>query len=155
MSGVTPPRIGVFSHWPEGRQALRSVGDAARETRVSAALLELVRLHCSVLNGCGYCIAMHEAYCRTLGVPEAQVAALRAGDLVGRFSEREFAALALAGEMTRMDDGAALAEAVTAAKAQFEGQELAVICFQIAAINAWNRLAVADGLEEAHFAARD
>ena len=151
MTDRMPPRIGVFTKWPEGRETLASVEAAGKSQGVSVRLLEIVRLHCSVINSCGFCIAMHSEFCREQGVTEEAIDALKRRSPIGRFGDAELSALALAEEMTCLGDPKAMSFAVNDAKKHFGGQELSVICYQIAVINAWNRLAIADGLEMEHF----
>nr|WP_281247866.1 carboxymuconolactone decarboxylase family protein [Sulfitobacter marinus] len=127
------------------------MGSTTGSQSVSPRLLEIVRLYCSALNSCGFCVAMHSALSSSQGVSEAEIDALKRADPSQRFSARTLAALVLAKKMTGLDDSNELSHAVAEAKKHFDAQELSVICFQIAAINAWNRLAIADGLEAKHF----
>jgi alkylhydroperoxidase family enzyme len=66
----------------------------------SARIRELVIMRIAVLNAAEYEFQAHLPFAREEGVSEAQVEALRTGDL-GRFDERERAALAYAEAMTR------------------------------------------------------
>jgi alkylhydroperoxidase family enzyme len=65
-----------------------------------ARVRELVIMRIAVLNAAEYEFQAHLPFARDEGVSEAQVAALRTGDL-GRFDERERTALAYAEAMTR------------------------------------------------------
>jgi AhpD family alkylhydroperoxidase len=45
--------------FPEASQAMLGLERAVRKSSLEPALLELVKLRASQLNGCGYCIDMH------------------------------------------------------------------------------------------------
>lgn len=151
MSEPAAPRAGFLVHWPEGREALRIVGSADGVEEVSQRLLELLRLHCSFLNGCGYCVAMHCRKAADCGASPSEIDAVCQGVPAGTLSSVDRIALALAAQMTRLDNPGELARSVERARSVFTPRQLSIIGFQIAAINAWNRMAIADGLEAQHF----
>lgn len=107
---------------------------------------ELIKIRASWLNGCDYCLAMHERAARRAGESEARIAALRAEwrsqDL---WSPAEAAALALTDEVTRLDDG--VSEPVwQESLAQWGDKGTGHLLMAIATINVWNRLAIATDL---------
>lgn len=147
--------FGVFNKWPQGRSALQEVGRTVDPGDADERLLELIRLHCSVLNGCGYCIAMHKDKAEGFGVDTGRIAAIVEGSAPPPdLTAAESSALALATVMTRLSGEAEMRRVVGAARNHFSDRQLTVLCFQIAAINAWNRLAIADGLEAEHYRRR-
>lgn len=154
MSGSKAPRFGAFSNWIPGRQALASTEHAEGVGRLPETLLELARLHCSVINHCGFCTAMHRAKALQCGVTEKDVDAVVSGKWREHFSGRSAAVLELADAMTKLDKPERLEKSVVAAKSQFDAEELSILCFQIGVINAWNRIAMADGLEAEHYQSR-
>jgi AhpD family alkylhydroperoxidase len=141
MSAQTPA---IFADWPGGVKAMLAV-DAACDTQgLSLRLLELVRLFCSVLNDCGFCIDMHKAKAAALGVPVATLDALTENRDAAALNDAERAATNYALALTVLGDDAAIAEAASALHAHFDRQQISVLTTTIAQINAWNRMLRAD-----------
>jgi len=116
-------------------QAAHAHGD------LDSRLRELIRVRASQLNGCAYCLSVHNEDARRSGEDQIRLDVLagwrEAGDL---FDERERAALALVDAVTLMRDAGA---AHDAAAEVFTAGELEGVLWQAIAINAWNRQAVA------------
>ena len=116
-------------------QAAHSHGD------LDPRLRELIRVRASQLNGCAYCLSLHNEDARKAGEEQIRLDVLagwrEAGDL---FDERERAALALVDAVTLMREPGA---AYDAAAEVFTAEELDGLLWQAIAINAWNRQAVA------------
>ena len=104
-------------------------------------LRELIRVRASQLNGCAYCLSLHNEDARKAGEEQIRLDVLagwrEAPDL---FDERERAALALVDAVTQMRDPGS---AYDAAAEVFTADELDGVLWQAIAINAWNRQAVA------------
>ena len=129
-----------------GREApalARALVALEREIRIDPALRELVKLRASILNGCAYCIDMHTKDARKAGESEQRLYAVAAWHEAPFFSERERAALALTDAVTLIADTHVPAAVYDEAARHFDPEELAHLIWQIAAINAWNRTAVA------------
>jgi AhpD family alkylhydroperoxidase len=78
----------VFSHMEDLRRA-------GRAGRVSRQFAEKIMLAVTRVNGCRYCAYGHTRAALALGVPEAEVQEIMAGEL-GGFPEQEAVALAFA-----------------------------------------------------------
>ncbi|MFJ8626527.1 carboxymuconolactone decarboxylase family protein [Kitasatospora sp. NPDC093550] len=118
--------------------------DAAAREGLDPALVELVQMRTSQLNGCAYCLDMHTKDARKAGETDERIYLLPVWPEApeGVYSERERAALALAEEITRIGDG--VPDAVYArAAAHFPEAELAQLISLCFTINAWNRINVA------------
>jgi AhpD family alkylhydroperoxidase len=134
------PRLDVFAHTGP------VVAAAARiEERIALdpTLRELVKLRASQINGCAFCLDMHWAAAKEAGESDVRLAQLAAHAESPFFDARERAVLALTDAVTLVaEDG--VPDAVWAAAAeQLTEDELANVLWQIAAINTWNRIAVA------------
>jgi AhpD family alkylhydroperoxidase len=114
-----------------------------REIRIDGVLRELVKLRASILNGCAYCIDMHTKGARKGGESEQRLYAVAAWREAPFFSERERAALALTDAVTLVAETHVPADVYEQAARHFDPDELAHLIWQIAAINAWNRVALA------------
>jgi AhpD family alkylhydroperoxidase len=105
-------------------------------------LRELVRIRCSQLNGCAYCIDMHSKDARAIGETEQRLYALPAWRETPFFTDRERAALAFAETVTRVAETHVPASAYDAVAAHFSDDEIAALVSLIVAINAWNAISV-------------
>jgi AhpD family alkylhydroperoxidase len=129
-----------------GREApalSRALVALEREIRIDGVLRELVKLRVSILNGCAYCIDMHTKDARKAGESEQRLYAVAAWREAPFFSERERAALALTDAVTLVAETHVPADVYEQAARHFDPDELAHLIWQIAAINAWNRVALA------------
>ena len=59
MSRMPEPRLKYYQAAPEGYRALRALQEYVNECGLEPALLELVKLRASQINGCAFCIDMH------------------------------------------------------------------------------------------------
>jgi AhpD family alkylhydroperoxidase len=110
---------------------------------LDAALLHLVRLRASQLNGCAYCLDMHWKDLRAIGENEQRLYSLDAWRECPYYSERERAALEWTEAVTHIADGHAPDAVYERVRTQFSDRELADLTLAIAQINAWNRLSIA------------
>ena len=113
-------------------------------------LRHLVKLRASQLNGCAFCIDMHWKDARVAGESEERLYSLDAWRHSPLYDERERAALGLCEAITRLDGGAVPDADWEAAEAVM-GEEVGQLVFQVLAINAWNRLAIATLVEPGHY----
>lgn len=106
-------------------------------------LLALVKMRASQLNGCAYCLNMHAREARKAEVSPQKLDVLAGWhEAPGLYTDREQAALRLTEQVTLIADGVS-DEVWEAAAAVFSEQERAELLMAIAAINTWNRLAIA------------
>ena len=107
------------------------------------ALLELVKLRASQINGCAHCIDMHTKELRAGGETEQRLYLLDAWRETPLYSDRERAALAWTEAVTLVTEGHVPDDVYQLARAQFDEQELANLTLAIVAINGANRLNIA------------
>lgn len=129
--------------FPKVLQAMLGLNAAYEDSTLEPALLELVKLRASQLNGCGYCIDMHTKDARLAGETEQRLYLLNAWWETSLYTEREQAALAWTEAVTRLE-GQRVPDAVyEQVRAQFNEEELAQLTLAVVAINGWNRFNVA------------
>lgn len=139
----TTARLDYARTAPKAFRAMIALDAAAREG-LDPALVELVQMRTSQLNGCAYCLDMHAKDARKAGETDERIHLLPVWPEApaGVYTERERAALALAEEITRIGGG--VSDAVyTRAAAHFAESELAQLISVCFTINAWNRINVA------------
>ncbi|GAA5184747.1 carboxymuconolactone decarboxylase family protein [Rugosimonospora acidiphila] len=137
---VPPTRLAVDELAPHINKAMNALDAASRETVLEPALLELVRARASQLNGCAYCVDLHNRDARKAGETERRLFALPVWRETPFFTARERAALDLTEAATRLTDGPVGDAVYQAAAAEFTDVELAELIWAITVINAWNRL---------------
>ena len=129
-------------------RALSSVSAAAKRGLGDPALAELVVIRASQVNRCAFCLDMHLAVARELGVSERQLDMLAAWEEAeGVFDERERAALALTEAVTVLTEGFVPDQVYARAAAHFDEGQLAHLIGLITAINNWNRVMVSRRIE--------
>ncbi len=113
------------------------------QSGLEPALLDLINLRASQINGCAYCIDMHWKDLRAAGENEQRLYGLDAWQESPYYTDRERAALAWTEAVTRLADGHVPDAVFEEARRFFSETELADLTLGIVAINGWNRLNIA------------
>jgi AhpD family alkylhydroperoxidase len=135
-------RIDYSAAPPGAMRAMMGLEDYVRGCGLEAALLELVRLRASHINGCAYCIDMHTKDARARGESEQRLYLLDAWRESPFYTERERAALEWTEAVTLVTEGHVPDEVYERVRGQFEEVELANLTLAVVAINGWNRLCI-------------
>jgi AhpD family alkylhydroperoxidase len=128
---------------PEGRQAMAALQAYVNRSGLESALLELVKIRASQINGCAFCLAMHVRDARAQGEREERLHLLPAWREAPLYTAREQAALAWTEAVTLVTDGHVPDAVYEAARQEFGEKELVDLTYAVVAINGWNRLAIA------------
>jgi AhpD family alkylhydroperoxidase len=126
---------------PEAARAMFGLETYLAGSGLEHALRELVKIRASQINGCAFCIDMHTKDARAAGETEQRIYALNAWRETPIFTDRERAALAWAEALTRIGGGVP-DDLYTEARQHFSEKELVDLTWTVAAINAWNRVAI-------------
>ena len=140
-------RVDYRVQFPNGVAALVKLEEALRESLLEPALLELVRVRASQINGCAYCLAMHTRDARARGEDQVRLDTVAAWRETPFFTARERAALSWCESLTDLAHAGASAEEYARVEAVFSPGEVAALTFAVVAINSWNRLAVGLGAD--------
>ena len=139
MSG----RIDYTRAAPEVFKALLAMQKCVNDSSLEPALLELVKIRASQLNGCAYCLDMHCREALAKGEDARRINVLAAWHETTLFSPRERVALEWTEVLTCLSDtnvpDALYAEALD----EFGERGLAELSLAVAMINVWNRFGVA------------
>jgi AhpD family alkylhydroperoxidase len=128
---------------PQADNAMMALHGFVRNCGLDHALLELVKLRASQLNGCAHCIDMHTKELRADGESEQRLYLLDAWRESPFYSDRERAALAWTEAVTLVSDGHVPDAVYETARAQFSEEELVNLTMALVAINGANRLNIA------------
>ena len=127
----------------DGMRAFGGVYGYVANSGLPKALVDLVYLRVSQINGCAYCIDMHSRDLLKGGLTVEKLVLVPAWREAGElFSERERAALRWAETVTRVADTAVPDAEFEAAAAQFSEKHLADLTIAIGLMNAYNRMAI-------------
>lgn len=132
---------------PEPLQALSGLSGYLHDSPLDSALLSMIELRASQLNGCAYCVDMHTKDLQALGEDNPRVYLLPAWREANVYTEAERAAFAWTEAITRLHVCGNLHSLYEELSRHFEPQQVVRITFAIVAINSWNRLSVAFGGE--------
>ncbi|SRR5258705_7454651 len=136
-------RINYSQVAPRGVKALGGVLLYVTQSGLPAALVTLVYLRVSLINGCAYCIDMHSRELRELGVSNEKIALVPVWDEASElFDTRERAALAWAETVTQISTTGAPDSAYAAVSLLFGEKELVDLTIAIGLMNAYNRMAI-------------
>jgi AhpD family alkylhydroperoxidase len=136
------PRLNPYKAAPEAMKALVALENYVLGSGLDHSLIDLVKIRTSQINGCAYCIHMHTSEARTRGESEERLYLLDAWHESPLYDERERAALAWTEEVTLVSDTHVPDVVYDQARQYFSETELVNLTLCVAAINAWNRIAI-------------
>ncbi|AZM54258.1 4-carboxymuconolactone decarboxylase [Streptomyces sp. WAC 01529] len=136
------PRLDFAKAAPKAFKALIGLDAAARDG-LDPALVELIQIRASLLNGCAYCLHMHTSDARAAGEDEARLHMIGVWrEARNFFTDKEQAALALTEAVTLVAQDGVPDGVYARAAEHFEEAELARVLALISTINTWNRIAL-------------
>jgi AhpD family alkylhydroperoxidase len=136
-------RFNIPKTAPGAHQAMLGLEKYLHDCGLEVALIHLIKLRASQINGCAYCLDMHWKDLRALGETEQRLYSLGAWRECPWYSERERAALAWTEALTLVANEHVSDEVYAQVRPHFSEPELCDLSLAIATINAWNRLAIA------------
>ena len=136
------PRLDYFAAAPDVMKAMLGLEKAVVTSGLEHSLIELVKTRASQINGCAYCIDMHTRDAIKAGETPARLFLLDAWREAPLYTDRERAALAWTEALTLISETHAPDADYAAVAEQFSEAETVKLTMLIAAINAWNRIAI-------------
>ena len=140
-----PPRLDAARVDPKAYAAILGVEQYVRSSELEPALVELVKLRSSIINGCAYCVDMHSKDALAAGETTQRLFAVPVWRETPFFSARERAALAWTEIVTDISRSHVSDEAYAEVRKEFDEPSLVALTMAVVAINAWNRLAISFG----------
>lgn len=129
---------------PEGLRAMRALEHYLNTSiALPRALIELVRLHVSLINGCPYCIGLHAYEAQKLNETEDRIAQVAEWRSSIAYTQRERAAFAWAEAVTDVHPDHVPDALYEATREHFSDVDLVNLTLVITSINSWNRVAIA------------
>ena len=135
-------RLDIQKVAPEAYRAMAGLQAYVTHSGLEPALMELMKLRASQINGCAFCIDMHSKDARANGESEQRLYALSAWRETPFFTDRERVALAWTEAVTLIGENHAPDELYEDVRRRFTEKEMVALTMAIVAINSWNRLAI-------------
>lgn len=132
----------VYQLQPELPRALLGLTEAATRS-LGNTLVDLVKIRCSQINHCAFCLNMHSLEARKNGENQLRLDVLAAWQEAACFDKRERAALALCDALTDLPQNRVSDELFASLQAELSEQEIVDLTAMIVVINGWNRIVAA------------
>lgn len=136
------PRIDYKAAPSGALQALSAIDRYVRQSGLEPALVELVKMRASQINGCAYCLDMHSKDARDAGETEQRLHALIAWRETPFFTDRERAALEWTEAVTLVSQNHVPDDVFEYVRRHFTEGELINLTLAVIGINSWNRVAI-------------
>jgi AhpD family alkylhydroperoxidase len=136
------PRIQYTRYAPAAAHALLALEAHLHKSTLGTGLLHLIKMRASQINGCAYCLDMHSKDARANGETEQRLYGLDAWREAPYYTTKERAALAWTDAVTLVAQTHVPDEVFEEVTKEFTEAEIVDLTYAVAAINAWNRLAI-------------
>ena len=135
-------RLDFYKASPDAMKALIALDAAVGKLGLEPALLDLVKLRASQINGCAFCVDLHSSDLKKKGASDRYIVGVSVWREAPFYSARERAALAWTEAITRVADTHAPDADYAALSEHFSEAERVNLTLAIGLINSWNRLSV-------------
>jgi len=136
-------RLSVHDVDPKAYEAVLGLERYVRSSGLDKPLYELIKIRASQLNGCAYCLDMHNRDARAGGEDQRRLDVLSAWrEAPELFTERERAALAFTEAVTLIGDNGVPDDVWDDARKHFDDAGVVHLLMAASVINVWNRLAI-------------
>jgi AhpD family alkylhydroperoxidase len=136
-------RLDVHGVDPKAVQAVYGLEKYVRGSGLDPKLYELIKIRASQLNGCAFCLDMHNRDARAGGEDQRRLDVLSAWrEAPQLFTDAERAALAFTEAVTLIGRAGVPDPVWDEMSAHFDPAGIVHVLMAVATINVWNRLAV-------------
>lgn len=139
-------RINIQELEPQAFKAMYGLEHYLQATQISKTHKELLKIRTSQINGCAFCLDMHTKDALNGGETAQRIFLLNAWRETDLFSGEEKALLAIAEEITLINQHGLSDEAYERATQFFSPNYIAQAIMVVVAINGWNRIAISTQL---------
>lgn len=129
---------------PDLTKKLIELGQISRGG-INPALLDLINIRTSLINGCAFCVDMHVKEAKIHGERELRVHHVAIWRESTLFSEKERAALEWTEAVTKLSDHGISNEIYLRVREHFSEKEVSDLTFAIGVMNLWNRVSISSG----------
>ena len=137
--------MNLFEIEPNGYKAMLALEKYIGTTGISKTHAELIKIRASQINGCAFCLDMHNKDARKYGETEQRLYTVSAWRDTPFFTPEEQALLALTEQVTLI--AGHVTDAVYTNAVTLLGEKyIAEVIMLIVTINGWNRIAITTGM---------
>jgi AhpD family alkylhydroperoxidase len=136
-------RLDFFSVNPDVVKAINGLEMQIAKSGLEKSLTHLVRLRASQINGCAFCVDMHTTDARKGGETDRRLATVSVWQETPFFTDRERAAFLWTESLTLVAVDHVPDQVWDNVRPHFSETELVELTLLVAAINTWNRFAIA------------
>lgn len=136
-------RIAYTKISPQLYNTLYAMEKLLAESPLDKALVDLIKIRASQLNGCLFCLDMHVKEATLHGEKALRLHHIAIWHESSLFTDKERAALEWTEMLTRIGPHGVDDDTYNRIAAQFSEKELSDLTFAVGCINMWNRLGVA------------
>lgn len=141
-ASLMTPRLNPYAVSMQSMEPMIALDRSVNESGLEKSLVELVKTRASQINGCAYCLHMHTGDALEAGETPERLLLLDAWAESPLYSARERAALAWTDALTLVAQTHAPDEVYERVAEYFSAEERVKLTMLVAAINAWNRIAI-------------
>lgn len=135
-------RLDYYAASPAAMQAMIGMEIAVERIGLDASLLYLVKLRCSQINGCAFCVDLHSGDALACGESSARLDAVAGWREADCFIDRERAALAWTESLALLPASQAPDNHYAVLAAEFSPCEQGALTLAISVALAWNHFGV-------------
>jgi AhpD family alkylhydroperoxidase len=150
MDGALPPqgfamtqRLDYQKQSPDFFKKLIEMTGLENKSSIEEAIVHLVHIRASQLNGCAFCLDMHTKQAKIHGERELRLYHIAIWRESNLFNARERACLAWTEALTKLTESGAPDSLYEQVREHLSEKEISDLTFIVATINAWNRLSIA------------
>lgn len=143
-AATNPERLNINAIDPDAYKAVLGLESYVRAGSLDPGLLDLIKIRASQINGCAFCLDVHNRDAAERGESVQRLSVLSAWrEAPQLFTDQERATLAFTEAVTLIGHRGVPDDVWQGASANFSEAELVQLLMAVATINVWNRLAVA------------
>jgi len=131
----------TYQDIPNGMfENLRTIENTIISSSLERNLIELIRLRTAQINGCAYCVDMHNKELKQLKETDLRLSSLCVWQETPYFSEKERAVLQFTDTHTKLNGEPISNEIYNPLLEFFSKEEICYLTLSISLSNTWNRL---------------
>ena len=131
----------TYQDIPNGMfENLRTIENTIISSSLERNLIELIRLRTAQINGCAYCVDMHNKELKHLKETDLRLSSLCVWQETPYFSEKERAVLQFTDTLTKLNGEPISNEIYNPLLEFFSKEEICYLTLSISQSNTWNRL---------------
>lgn len=140
-------RIDYYDVANEAFGHIKALEIYSRNTDLDEDFRELLKLRVSQINGCLYCIDMHEKAAKKLEISNEKLEDITSWQKSNAFSDQEKMALELAEHITLISEKGIDDDLYARAREFFDEREYVDLILVLNQVNLWNRITISMGVK--------